>query len=375
MRNNLAISAKRIVVKVGSSLLTTSSGYLSPSKVKNIVDSVSSLVDTYNKEIILVSSGSIACGMSMLKLKKRPSDLALLQAAAAVGQGALIHLYQEAFKQKGYQSAQILLTGDGLLHRDRYLNARNTINALLRLGAIPIVNENDTVTTDEIRFGDNDSLASQVALMSDADLLVILSDVDGFYVKEGQSKTVLHQVDKIDHSLKEHLEKHTSSRSVGGMHSKLETAFMLMHLGLPLIIANGNRKNVLDSIVQGNTVGTLFVPKGDKKTSKKRWLAFTAKSKTAGSIVLDDGACDALSKKGKSLLARGIVDVVGDFNFGDAINIVNTKGDLFAKGITNFSSEDIVKIKGQKSSAINKILDKGSSYDEVIHCDNLIVLA
>jgi glutamate 5-kinase len=372
-RTDIKKKYKRIVVKVGSSILTTESGYLSPSKVKSVVDSISMLVGEYKKEVILVSSGAIACGMHILKFKKRPADLALLQAAAAVGQGALMHTYKEYFKQKELRVGQVLLTSDGMHQRERYLNARNTMNALIKLDVVPIVNENDTVATEEIRFGDNDNLAAQVALMVDADLLVVLSDVDGFCVEEHGVSEVLHTIATIDTNLRTHLREVKNGRTVGGMHSKLETGFMLMRLGMPFIIANGKKKNIVRDIFEGLEVGTLFVPSCKRQGSKKRWLAFSTNSKTSGSIIVDAGAYSALVDHGKSLLASGIVGVRGEFKFGDAVRILKKGGTEFAKGITNFSHSDLEKIKGKKTNEIRSML--GSAlYQEVVQRDNLVIL-
>lgn len=360
---------KRIVVKVGSSVLTSDTGYLSKPAVNKLVRWLYELKTVYNKEVILVSSGAIACGMDMLNLEKRPTELSMQQAAAAIGQGRLINTYKTAFKRKGVHVAQILLTIDGLHNRSRYLNARNTVNALIELGAVPIVNENDTVATEEIRFGDNDNLAAQVAMMADADLLVILSDVDGFYA-DGK---VMHSIEKIDKGLKSHLKKKTRGTTVGGMESKLDMGFKLMRLGMPMIIANGATPNVLKKIVDGGQIGTLFYPVKKKEVSKKRWLAFAASTRNSGTIVLDDGAVDALVKKGRSLLPAGILKVEGRFKFGDAVRIMTTDGREIAKGIVNYSSDEINDIKGARSSKIASILGQ-NSYDEVIHRDNLIVL-
>ncbi len=364
---------KRIVVKVGSSILTSERSYLSQAKVKKIVCSIVELMKDYNKEVILVSSGAIACGMSVLKLKKRPSDLSTLQAAAAIGQGKLMNTYEKYFSQYNYHTAQILLTIDGLHHRVRYLNARNTINSLLNLNIVPIVNENDTVATEEIKFGDNDNLSAQVAMLTNSDLLILLSDVDGFCVTEGKTCKVLSTIDTIDEDLKKHLYEVRGGKTVGGMRSKLETGFMLMKLGLPTIIANGNKKDILGRIVSGKEEGTLFMPHQKRQTSKKSWLAFTATSSTAGSIVVDHGAYCALVEGGKSLLASGITSLKGEFKFGDAVRIVNHEGTEFAKGITNFSHNELELIKGKKTSQIKEILGN-KNYDEVIHRDNMIIL-
>lgn len=373
MRKELLANAQRIVVKVGSSMLTTPSGYLSPSKVGRVVDALVCLKREYGKEVVLVSSGAIACGMDVLNFKKRPHDLALLQAAAAVGQGKLIHTYEKAFAAEGFHVAQVLLTVEGMHERDRYLNARNTINALLDLNAIPIVNENDTVATEEIRFGDNDTLSAQVALMVDADVLIILSDVDGFCVREGNGMRVLHTIDSIDETLRQHVQKVKRGRTVGGMESKLNTGFKLMKLGMPLLIANGKKANILQKIIAGAEVGTLFVPHAKKQASKKRWLAFTANLPTAGSVHVDAGAYRALVRQGKSLLASGVTATDGHFHFGDAVKIVNHAKKEFAKGIVSFSRTDLETIKGCKNKEITALLGDAHP-DEVVHRDNLIVL-
>lgn len=373
MRKQITKNVKRVVVKLGSSILTTDSGYLSQAKVKRIVESITTVMKKHKLQIILVSSGAIACGMHVMGLKKRPTELSVLQAAAAVGQGKLMHTYELFFSKKGLHTGQILLTSDGLLHRDRYLNARNTINTLLRLGSVPIVNENDTVATEEIKFGDNDNLAAQVALMSDADLLIILSDVDGFCVTHGKKCEVLHTISSIDLNLTKHLHEVKGGRTVGGMRSKLETGFTLMKVGMPFVIANGTKKGIIESIVSGKEVGTFFYPKAKKKDSKKRWLAFSATSRAAGTIVVDAGAGDALMVRGKSLLPSGVLDCKGDFSFGDAVNITAKDGELIAKGITNFSNQDLLKIKGKKTKQIKELLGE-TQYDEVIHRDNMIVL-
>jgi len=269
MRKKIVNNVKRIVIKVGSSMLTTDAGYLSASKVKNLVVSIQSLIKEHQKEVVLVSSGAIACGMGVLKLKKRPHDLATLQAAAAIGQGKLMNTYEAFAAERGLHTAQILLTVDGLHHRVRYLNARNTINALLQLEMLPIVNENDTVSTDEIRFGDNDNLSAQVAMMTNADLLILLSDVDGFCITEGKTCTVLPTIDKIDRELEKHLREVKGGKTVGGMRSKLETGFFMMKMGLPTIIANGNIKDILEAIIDGEEKGTLFLPSAKRQASKK----------------------------------------------------------------------------------------------------------
>jgi glutamate 5-kinase len=257
--------------------------------------------------------------------------------------------------------------------RKRYLNARTTIHALLDLGVIPIINENDTISTEEIRFGDNDNLSAQVAMMIDADLLIILSDVDGFYVREANTKKVMYEIAEINAAVRGHVHGVTRETTVGGMASKLDTAALLMRLGIPLIIANGNKKNTLTDIMAGKQNGTFFIPHGKKIDAKKRWLAFRAAHKKAGSIVVDDGAYQALSANGKSLLPSGVKDVKGTFVFGDAVNLLTQKGEVFAKGIANFSSEDVCRIMGKRTTEIKTILGE-ERYTEVVNRDNLIII-
>jgi len=374
MRVAFSNTIKRIVIKVGSSVLTDESGLISQQKVKALVEQITFLVKKKKKEVVLVSSGAVACGMYRLGLTKRPSDLSMMQAAAATGQGALINTYETYFSKQGFHTGQMLLTLDSMHNRTRYLNARNTIHSLLELKVIPIVNENDTVSTEELRFGDNDNLSAQVTMLADADLLVILSDVDGFMMGKGKARHVLSSVKKIDSNLTDHIEgMKDGGRTVGGMHTKVAVGFTMMRLGVPVVIANGNTKNVVSAILEGDDVGTLFEPQIAKQSSKKRWLAFTATTNTDGAIIVDPGAAEALMRSGNSLLATGIVGKNGTFAFGDPVRIEDVDGIVIGKGITNYSSEDIERIRGKKSAEIKTLLGS-ETYREVVHCDNLVTL-
>ncbi|HHT9129933.1 MAG TPA: glutamate 5-kinase, partial [Candidatus Brocadiaceae bacterium] len=305
---------------------------------------------------------------------KRPTTLPELQAVAAIGQSKLIRAYDECFKHHGYHAAQILLTREDFENRQRYLNTCNTIHTLFQLNAIPVVNENDTISIDEIAFGDNDALSALVTNLLNAELLVILSSVDGLYDTCPTAKTkatVIPVVENISDEVRQLAFNSKTQRGVGGMQTKLEAASVVTNAGEAVIIANGRMDNVLKRIVQCENIGTLFLPKEEKLASRKRWIGYTIKPK--GKIYVDDGAMCALTEKGKSLLASGIVSVEGSFSKGDIISICTKKnGVIFARGFTNYSSEEIGKIKGCGTSHITKTLGY-KLYDEVIHRDNMVV--
>jgi glutamate 5-kinase len=349
---------KRIVVKVGSSLLTDSrTGYLNRRLVKVLSGDIYDLTRQGIK-VILVSSGAIASGVGALKLRSRPRDLSSLQAAAAVGQGELIRAYSEAFKKKGLLCAQILLTWDDFNDRKRYLNAKHSLSALLGMNVVPIVNENDSVSVEEIKLGDNDKLSALVTNLIEADLLVILSDVDGLIHPD---LGTLRLVEKIDKGV-EKLAKGTKRNfSVGGMATKIEAARIVTDSGVPCILACGSLPKVLNRIIQGERVGTLFLPRTDKKlAARKRWIAFG--SRPAGKIVVDDGAKEALVKGFKSLLSPGVIGFEGYFESGDVVSILDTRGQEFGRGLVNCSSRELSQTKGKRSC------------NEVIHRNNLVIL-
>ncbi len=361
--------AKRWVIKIGTSTLATSEGHFSYHQLENIVSQVIDLLKR-DVQVILVSSGAIALGMDTLKRTKRPTALPELQACAAIGQGKLMKAYEAAFSNTGFHAAQVLLTRDEIQSRERYVNAKNTIQTLLEMGAIPIVNENDTVATEEIRFGDNDVLAAHVAGMVEASLLVFLSDIDGLYLKD---KTLIRQIHSLE-ELKEymaHVHPKRSERTAGGMKTKLEAAQMAMRSGIPIVLANGRDDRIVERILKGEEVGSLFVPSKQKASAKKRWLAHSASSK--GMLVIDQGAYRALKEAKKSLLGSGVLKCSGNFKLGDVVDLADENGQVFARGLINYSREEVLKIKGRKANEIDSILGYKRS-DELIHRNNFVFL-
>ena len=347
---------KRIVIKIGSSLLYSQKTKLDCGLVDEISSQVSDLIKE-GKEIMLVSSGAIALGMDVLKLSSRPKELSGLQAAAAVGQPELMEVYQKFFKAKQLNCAQVLLTWDDFNDRGRYLNAKNTLLKLVELGSVPIINENDTVSTDEIKFGDNDKLSSLVSILVEADLLIILSDIDGLLDKD--KKTVIRVVDRITSGIKSLACPTDKKTCVGGMITKLEAADIAVASGIPCMIANGRKQSIISScMINPESAGTLFLPKADSLAEKKRWIAFSTKPK--GKIIVDEGAKKALMNK-KSLLSVGIVECVGDFSPGDIVSLQDIKEKEFARGKAGLSCRELSKAKGSRHGK------------EAIHCNDIVI--
>jgi len=363
---------KRILVKVGTSVITSKKSRLDKKKIKKLVCEVADVIDA-GVEVIIVTSGAIGAGIGILKRTARPQSLPELQACAAIGQGQLMKHYEEHFKARGYITAQILLTQEDLNDRKRYLNAKNTLLTLLEEKAVPVINENDTVSTEEIKFGDNDRLSSLVASLLKADLLVMLTDVEGLcqYDQKGTRIRCVNLVEKVTRDIEDLALRQKSKSGVGGMVTKLQAAKIATSSGIPCIIANGARKGVLLKIIEGERVGTLFLAQRDAISAKKHWIAYT--SKVQGTIKVDSGAKEALVNKQKSLLASGIIDEEGRFDVGDVIRIVGGDNEEFAKGFTNYSSLEIRKIKGLKTGQIQSALGY-KHYDEVVHRDNLVIL-
>ncbi len=360
--------SKRIVVKVGASVLTSKGLVLDRRWIGDFAGQVSILLKQ-GREIIVVSSGAIAAGMHILKLKKRPASLPEQQACAALGQSHLMDIYEEYFSKNGFHAAQILLTREDVAERRRYLNAENTINTLLSKRAVPIINENDTVSVDEIRFGDNDQLSALVANLSDADALVILTDVEGLCVdRKGARIDIVKEVNRDLEGLACGTDK---EYSLGGMRTKLEACKIAMNSGLRCVIANGRRKDVLLDILSGGDTGTLFVPRKNRMRARKRWIAYN--TRVHGRIIVDDGARKALVEKKKSLLPCGVKAVEGSFSYGDAVSIVTAGGVEFAKGLSNYSTENLDRIKGMDTKGAVKMISEGF-YQEVVHRDNLVIL-
>ncbi len=373
-RSQILSKVKKVIVKIGTGVLTTSEGHLDRAQIKGLAEQVVEL-RKMGYSVVVVSSGAIGSGMGELGIEKRPGTLPELQAVAAIGQSKLISMYDACFKLHGYHAAQILLTREDFEDRQRYLNTCNTIHTLFQLNAIPVVNENDTISVDEIKFGDNDELSALVTNLLNAELLIILSSVDGLYDKYPTAKSkasVISVVEYVSDEIRQLAFNSKTQRGVGGMQTKLEAASVVVKAGEAVIIANGRMNKVLKRIMQCENTGTLFLPKKKKLANRKRWIGFTIKPK--GKVYVDDGAMRALTEKGKSLLATGIVSVEGTFKKGDIISIYKKGNDMqFAKGLTNYSSEEIEKIKGCSTSAIIKVLGY-KLYDEVIHRDNMVIL-
>jgi glutamate 5-kinase len=373
LRQEIAAAAGTIVVKVGTRVLTRDDGSLDEARIEQLAGQLHALMQT-GRKVVLVSSGAVASGMGRLGLNERPKDLAKLQAVAAVGQSCLVQSYDRIFRTLGRPAAQVLLTADELDERPRYLNVRNTLLTLLEYGAVPIINENDTVSTEELEttFGDNDRLAAMVTNLIRAPLLVLLSDVLGLYdgdPREPGAK-LISTVTKLDESIFSLVRDKKTGLSKGGMASKLNAARMATLAGENVIITSGRDFGVLSRIVAGEEVGTLFVAQGQAITSWKRWIGFTAQPR--GTLVVDDGARRAVENTGRSLLAIGVVDAQGDFTKGDVVALRDRTGAEFARGLTNYSAAEVLRIKGLKTDAIAAALGH-CPYQEVIHRDNMAV--
>lgn len=373
VRQEVMGSADVVVVKVGTRVLTCADGTLNQQRIATLAEDLNALLDA-GRKVVLVSSGAVGAGMGQLGLTRRPKDIAQLQAIAAVGQSHLIESYDRCLKKHDRHAAQLLLTADGLNDRLRYLNVRNTILTLLEFGAVPIINENDTVSVDELQltFGDNDRLAAMVTNLIRAPLLILLSDVDGLYNGDPQDSTsqVLPVVTTLDESISGLVRDKLTGLSKGGMASKLEAARIATTAGENVVIANGHRDGILQQILAGEAVGTLFLPQGQTVRSRKRWIGFAKRPR--GTLTLDAGACQALSDKGRSLLAIGISEVKGVFEKGDLVALVGPDGAEFARGLSNYSSTDISRIQGLHTDQIAGVLGH-CPYTEVIHRDNLAV--
>ncbi len=361
------------VVKVGSRALTTPDSRLDRDQIENLSSQLAELV-RLGKRVVLVSSGAVASGVGRLGLPGRPKDLATLQAVAAVGQAYLIQAYEECLTRHGHHAAQVLLTASDLDDRVGYLNVRNTLLSCHAIGAIPIINENDTVAVDELKttFGDNDRLAAMVAGLFTKPMLVILSDVRGLYDRDpiDPDAQVLHTIPEINAGIEELVRDRKTGVSKGGMASKLAAARFVTGSGQSVIIAWGREPNVLPRLAKGELLGSLFLPQPKGLTPKKRWVGFSAQC--AGKIGVDAGAARAMLEQGSSLLAIGIRSVEGVFEKGDPVAIVDPDKVEIARGQINYSSEDVVKIIGVRSDRIEEILGE-CPYEEIIHRDNLAI--
>lgn len=367
-------SAHLVVVKVGTNVLTDASGRLDRRRIESLAAQLARL-RSQGRQVVLVSSGAIGAGVGKLKLPRRPTELPQLQACAAVGQSALMQLYQQALDPHGIPAAQILLTAGDFDNRARYLNVRHTIRTLFEYGCLPIINENDTVSVAEIKFGDNDHLAAMVTNLLLAPLLILLTNVDGLYDADPRSvpgAKLVSTVPYIDEQVTGMAGQSQSVLGTGGMRSKLRAARLATAAGEAVIMANGSLEAVLDRIFQGEPIGTLFLPHGQDVPSWKRWLGFTARPK--GILTLDAGAARAVVELGRSLLPVGVTRIDGEFGKGDVVSLQDTQGRELARGLTNYSATDAQRIRGLSSEQMREVLGR-VAYVELVHRDNLVVIA
>jgi glutamate 5-kinase len=372
VRDDVVLSAHTWIVKVGSSVLTGSDGTLDTARVGHLAEQISAINAT-GRRVALVSSGAVGAGIGQLGLSRRPDNLRQLQAAAAVGQAFLIRAYDEGLRRHGRHAAQLLLTHEDFDSRPRYLNMRNTLTALFEYNAVPIINENDTISVDEIKFGDNDRLAAMVTNLLRAPLLVILSVVDGLYRSDpgasGEGE-VVPLVAHLDEAVLALAGDSRSAGGTGGMRSKLQAARLVTQAGGSVVIASGKTPEPLTRILAGETVGTLFLARGATQAARKRWIGLTARPR--GHLVVDAGARRALETGTKSLLAIGVLEVVGDFEKGDVVGVVDIDGREFARGLSNYATAEALPIRGLRTEQAREVLGT-ALYDEVIHKDNLVL--
>ena len=371
-RVRLLSAVKRVVVKVGSAMLTSNDGLNIP-VMESLADDLCFLIQN-GKEVILVSSGAVAAGRRSLNLGNRSLSMKEKQAAAAFGQSSLMRVYEDIFAKKNQKVAQVLLTHDDLANRDRYLNIRNTLFTMFDWGLLPIINENDTVSVKELRFGDNDTLAAMSTNLIEADIFICLTDVEGLYTgnpSNDPSASLVYTVAQVNKEIEAMAGHVCGALGCGGMRSKILAAKMVSARGGSSFIGYGRQPKILQQLFSGDPVGTFFLPQEEKMHSRKHWIAYTLRPK--GFIVLDDGACRAVLSGGKSLLPSGIIETRGLFSIGDPVHCIDQNEEPVAAGLVNYSSEDITKIQGQHSSKIEKILGFVDS-EEIIHRDNLVVL-
>ena len=361
---------RNIVIKIGSAVISNDSG-INSETVNNIVDNIQQLLEE-NTRVVLVSSGAVSRGITVLNNKYKPSTIPYKQALASIGQIFLMNSFIESFGRYGANISQILLTNDLLTNRTRYINAKNTMEVLLSWGIVPIINENDTVSVEELKFGDNDKLAAHVALLIDADLLLILSDVDGLYTgaPDSASSKKIDIVEKVDKKIYDCAKNTGSAMGTGGMRSKLKAAEIVTKSGIECIIAYGKCKNPITTALQNKTRGTRFLAQ-PRISSKKRWLAFTAKSR--GTIEINAGAVKNIKEKGTSLLPVGVTQIKGNFKQNDVLDIIDGSGEIIGKGISFYSAAELAKIKGKHTNEIAAILGQ-VLYEEIIHRDNMVII-
>ena len=382
VREDILKDIKRVVIKIGSSVISNRDKGrsqlecgLSREWVRHYARKIKVIRDK-GYDVVLVSSGAIMAGRERLEFGRADLTVPEKQACAAIGQSFLMHTYEKAFEKKGLMVAQILLSHDDLGNRRRYLNAKHTIEALLEKGVIPIINENDSVTVEEIKIGDNDSLSATVACLVDAQLLIILSDVEGLYDRDPSLKNktekaqLISHVSKVNEDIERIAGKSKNRLTVGGMLTKVQAAKKTMSFGIPTLVVNGLDEKVIENIFAGKEVGTLFWSGKGKIRDRKHWIAHTLKP--AGTLTIDEGARKALVERGKSLLPAGLIKVKGDFEFGNALTLLDESGKEIGRGLVNYNSRDLERIKGMKTSAVCSLMEE-SFYEEVIHRDDLVI--
>lgn len=372
VRQEVFKACQTVIVKIGTNVLTTDTDRLDLDRIQCISDQIFRIQQT-GRKVVLVSSGAVGAGIGILGLNRRPDSLPELQATAAIGQPQLMRTWNDALMKSGLKTAQLLLTGNDFRNRQRYLNVRNTLRTLFDFGVVPIVNENDTVSIKEIAVGDNDQLASMLATLLPDPLLVILSGIAGLYngPPSNPASVVIPLIERPDESLLKLAAAETSTRGRGGMGSKLKAILAATGMGETVILASGRSDTVLDDIREGNTTGTLFLAKGESVVSWKRWIGFGAPP--AGVLVIDSGATKAVRESGRSLLAVGITDVQGEFESGALVGLKTSDGTEIARGLVNYSSDEIRRIQGRRSDQIAAALGH-VPYGEVIHRDNLALI-
>lgn len=373
MREELK-QAHRIIVKVGTSTLNYANGKLNIERIELLVRELSDLANQ-GKEIILVSSGAVGAGLERMKQTQRPSSIQKKQALAAIGQGILMHLYEKLFAEYGQTVAQILLTKENSRQYSQYINSRNALMELLSMGVIPIINENDAVAVDELKIGDNDTLSATVATLVDADALIILSDIDGLYTanpSKDKNAKLIEQVDHITPEIEQMAGGAGTSMGTGGMSTKIKAAKIAVNSGITMVIASGTEKNIVRRLLKGENIGTVFPAKEIHLKRRKSWLAFG--KQIAGDIIVDKG-CERAVLAGSSLLAVGIKHIAGNFIKGNTVRILSLSGREIARGIVNYDSDTLYKLKGHQTGDFAKIIpDKADFYDEVIHRDNMVIM-
>lgn len=352
---------KRLVVKIGSRALCAEGG-----RFAEVAAQVATQVEA-GRKVVIVSSGAVALGRERLGLSERPQKVSLLQAAAATGQSLLMRAYEDAFEPLGIHVAQVLLTHDAVTDRDRYLHAREAIDELLRLGVVPVINENDTVSIDELRFGDNDQLAAMVCTLVGADLLVLLSDVVGILDDQEARIPLVRDVADIEHFIK----PPEGDIGLGGMQSKVEAARRATLHGLPVVVGPAASSHFLDDLMQGDDVGTLLLPHGSPLPSRKHWIAYTLKPQ--GRIVVDAGACRALEQRHASLLPAGVVSTTGSYKAGDAVLIVSESGKEVARGLARYGADAVNRLAGGQSRQIAERIGTHAG-DEIVHRDDIVLV-